>query len=77
MTNDLLRKETQAEEIARLEAHLQGRLGHRVRRLRLLPRGRGVVLHGYAPSYHAKLLAQDVFQKESQLPLMANDIEVR
>jgi osmotically-inducible protein OsmY len=36
----------------------------------------GIVLRGQASTYHAKQLAQHWAMKESQIPILANQIEV-
>jgi hypothetical protein len=48
----------------------------RVSGLRLLLRDNGVVLQGRAASYYAKQLAQEAVMKATNLPLLANEIEV-
>jgi hypothetical protein len=63
-------------ELDQLEAHLQSRLNGRVRGLRLLVRGRGLILQGHAPTYYAKQLAQHALLEASSLPILANEIEV-
>jgi hypothetical protein len=60
-----------------LESLLQRRLGNRVRDLRIVMRGNGIILKGCAPTYHAKQLAQHAAMELANLPLLANDIEVR
>jgi hypothetical protein len=61
----------------RLEALLQRRLGGRVRDLRVVVRPTGLVLKGWALTYHAKQLAQHAAMELASLPILANDIEVR
>jgi hypothetical protein len=60
-----------------LELVLHSRLGSRIRDLRVLLRPNGIVLQGYAATYHAKQLAQHAVMEATRLPLLANDIEVR
>jgi hypothetical protein len=60
-----------------LELVLHSRLGSRIRNLRVLLRPNGIVLQGYACTYHAKQLAQHAVMEATRLPLLANDIEVR
>ncbi len=60
-----------------LENRLQASLRGRVRNLRLLIQGSGIVVRGFARTYHAKQLAQHVIMRETTLPILANDIEVR
>jgi len=59
-----------------LENRLQGKLSGRIRDLRLLRRDCGIVLRGFARTYHAKQLAQHAVMTETQLPILANEIEV-
>jgi CheY-like chemotaxis protein len=51
-------------------------LGRRVVGLRVEVRDGGLVLHGRAASYHAKQLAQHAAMAVTDLPLIANKIEV-
>lgn len=60
-----------------LEALLQRRIGNRVRDLRVIRRDAGLVLVGWAPTYHAKQLAQHAAMELSSIPILANEIEVR
>ncbi len=64
-------------DIDQLEVHVQSRLNGRVRDLRLLVRGHGLVLRGRASTYYAKQLAQHGVMDASGLPILANEIEVR
>jgi len=64
-------------EIDQLEAHVQCHLGGRLRDFRLLVRGHGLVLQGRAGTYHAKQLAQHAVMEATELPILANEIEVR
>jgi len=60
-----------------VELLVQRRLGSRVRDLRVLVRQDGVILQGRAGTYHAKQLAQHAAMEVTNLPILANDIEVR
>ncbi len=64
------------EETDRLAASVQFQLAGRVSDLRLLLTDKGLVLQGHAHSYYAKQLAQQAVMKATELPLLANDIEV-
>jgi hypothetical protein len=64
------------ERLARLEEHIQSRLTGRVHDLRLVIRDGGLVLRGYAHTYHAKQLAQHAVMGATKLPIQANEIEV-
>jgi hypothetical protein len=59
-----------------LESMLLRRLGSRVRGLRILLRGNGVILQGRTATYHAKQMAQHIMMELLPLPILANDIEV-
>ena len=63
-------------EVEHLEARVQSRLTGRVRDLRLLWRGGGLVLQGHAPTWYAKQLAQHEVLEATALPLLANEIQV-
>jgi hypothetical protein len=63
-------------ELDRLEAHLQGRLTGRVRQVRLVLRGVGLILQGNAPTYYGKQLAQHAVMEATAMPILANEIEV-
>ena len=64
-------------EIDQLEAQVQSRLNGRIRDLRLLVRGHGLVLQGRAVTYYAKQLAQHAVMDATDFPILANEIEVR
>lgn len=68
--------ERRPEEM-RLEAYLAGRLGHRVRGLRVVQHPQGLVLQGRTATYHVKQLAQHAAMEMTELPILANDIEVQ
>ena len=59
-----------------LELLVQRRLGSRVRDLRVQIRQDGIILQGRAGTYHAKQLAQHAAMELTNLPILANDIEV-
>ena len=60
-----------------LEAQLRRRLGSRVRDLRVVVGGEGVVLEGRALTFHAKQLAQHAAMQLADLPVLTNNIQVR
>ena len=64
-----------AEE-TRLEMHLLARLGSRVRRLRVVCQDNGIILQGRTRTYYAKQLAQHTVMEMTDLPILANEIEV-
>jgi hypothetical protein len=63
-------------DLDQLENRLQARLSGRVRHLRVFLRDCGIVLRGVARTYHAKQLAQHAVMTETELPILANEIEV-
>jgi hypothetical protein len=72
----MVQLDSSATELDNLEAHVQGRLGGRVRFLQVLLRGQGIVLKGRAHSYYVKQLAQHAVMQTSDYPILANEIEV-
>jgi osmotically-inducible protein OsmY len=62
--------------IDRLEAHVQCRLGGRVREFRVDLHDGGLVLRGRVHTYHAKQLAQQAVMEATPVPIVANEIEV-
>lgn len=65
-----------AENIADLESRIRLRLGSRLRGFRLHVQKGGLILHGYSRTYYAKQLAQHAVMAGSELPILANEIEV-
>jgi hypothetical protein len=47
-----------------------------VRDLQVLGRDNGLVLKGHSRTYYAKQLAQHAVMEATQLPILANEIEV-
>jgi hypothetical protein len=66
----------QRAELDRIEARLQETLFGRARNLRVLRRGIGIVLRGQAYSFYGKQLAQHVVMRATDLPIVANEIQV-
>jgi hypothetical protein len=64
-------------EEMRLESQVAGRLGRRVRDFRVVHHPHGLVLQGRTATYHVKQLAQHAAMELSDLPILANDIEVQ
>jgi hypothetical protein len=60
-----------------LETLVQRRLGTRIRGLRVIVHEDGIMLQGVVSTYHAKQLAQHAAMDLTDLPILANDIEVR
>ena len=65
------------ERETRLETHIQARLGSHARHIRVMYRNSGVVLQGRTRTYYAKQLAQHLVMEITNLPILANEIEVR
>ena len=65
-----------SESEAHLETHLQSRLGSRVRDLRVVSQNDGVILQGSTSTYYVKQLAQHLIMQITNLPILANEIEV-
>lgn len=68
--------ERSASQEDRLSSLMQRRLGNRVRNLEVLVLDGGLILRGRVATYHAKQLAQHAAMDLSELPILANDIEV-
>jgi hypothetical protein len=62
------------EEVEQLADYVRSQLSGRIDGLRLLTRGRGLVLRGRAHSYYAKQLAQELIRKVMGFPPLANEI---
>jgi len=63
-------------DLDQLENRVQARLSGRIHNFRILYHDDGIILRGLARTYHAKQLAQHAVMSETQLPILANDIEV-
>src|SRR5437879_4085674 len=74
--NAEIAKSTLPDEVAALESRLQHQLSGRIRDLHLLLRGHALVLRGYSRTYYAKQLAQHALMSVTNLPIVANEIEV-
>lgn len=61
----------------RLERAMENRLSGRLRDFHVTRRENGLILKGRAATYHAKQLAQHVVMEMADVPILANDIEVR
>lgn len=59
-----------------LETRLQGKLRGRIQEFKVLRQECGIVLRGFARTYHAKQLAQHAVMTETDVPILANEIEV-
>jgi hypothetical protein len=67
---------TPASIVAQIEARIRGRLGGQVSDLRVVMRGDGMALQGHSRTHHAKQLAQHVAMEATELPILANEIQV-
>jgi len=59
-----------------LQAHLQSRLLGKVRGFYLIINDQGLILRGQARTYYAKQMAQHAVMEASDVPIIANEIEV-
>jgi hypothetical protein len=66
-----------APEIEQLEARVRSRLSGRVRDFQVLGQDNGLVLKGHTRTYYAKQLAQHAVMDSTEIPILANEIEVR
>ena len=74
--NDDIPPATQAEQLEQLVfRHLLGQC--HIRNLRVLIQDERVVLRGQTDTYYAKQLAQHAVLDVTDLPILANEIEVR
>jgi hypothetical protein len=60
-----------------LSNQLEQQLQIRFRGLRVEVHDEGLVLHGRVPTYYSKQLAQHLIMAMTDLPIVANKIEVR
>jgi hypothetical protein len=67
---------TMSDRAIELEAHIQCKLGGRVRDFRVVIADKGLVLQGRARTYYAKQLAQHAVLQATPCPILANEIEV-
>lgn len=67
---------TTKNNVPNIESHVQSRLGGRVRYFRIEQRDGGLILKGLAHTFHAKQLAQHAVMESTDLPILANEIEV-
>jgi hypothetical protein len=59
-----------------LEAQIQDQVGGRLREFQVVIADGGLVLRGRTSTYYAKQLAQHAVMQATQLPIVANEIEV-
>jgi hypothetical protein len=64
------------EDAAQLETLVQNRLSGRILELRVLLHGPGLILRGRTRTFYAKQLVQHVVMEVTNLPILANQIEV-
>jgi hypothetical protein len=64
------------DRVTELETVVQSRLAGQVRHFHVVVQNQGLVLRGIARSYYAKQLAQHAIMAATDLPIVANDIEV-
>ena len=75
MTTETVKK-TRADEVAELERRLHNHLGARIRDLQVILGEGGLVLRGFTRTYYMKQQAQHAVKNLSDLPILANEIEV-
>ena len=63
-------------QIDELENHMQSQLTGRVRGFHLELHSEGLILYGQARTYYAKQVAQHEVMAATDLPILANQIEV-
>ena len=68
---------TEMSEPTQIEARIRSRLSGRIRGLQVLRENNGLILRGRTPTYYAKQLAQHALMAATDLPILANEIEVR
>jgi hypothetical protein len=78
MYNDLTQTPNLATqtELDELELQLQVQFSGRVADFHMLPLGGGIVLRGFTRTYYLKQLAQQAVMNLTDLPILANEIEV-
>ncbi|HZZ80523.1 MAG TPA: hypothetical protein VFE62_18615 [Gemmataceae bacterium] len=59
-----------------LRCQVQAQLTGRIKRLQIFQQKNGIVLQGYARTYYAKQLAQHAVMRATDVPIVANEIEV-
>lgn len=65
-----------SETIEKVEAEIRRRLGGRANDLRVVARGEGLALQGRSPTHYVRQLAQQVAMELTELPILANEIQV-
>jgi hypothetical protein len=75
-TETLICAPTLAAAMEQLETRVQSRLNGRVRDFQLVVCGSGLILTGHARTYYAKQLAQHAVMAATELPILANEIQV-
>jgi hypothetical protein len=63
-------------ELGQLEAHVQSRLSGRIRDIKLEVQEGGLVIRGHTSTYYVKQMAQHAVMEATDLPIVANEIEV-
>jgi hypothetical protein len=67
---------TTTDGTAELEALVQCRVSGQVYDFRLVVARKGLILRGHAHTYYAKQLAQHAVMQATEVPILANEIEV-
>jgi hypothetical protein len=64
------------DEVAQVEADIQGRLRHYIRDFRMIVQDGGLVLYGQSRTYYGKQLVQHSVMQRSRVAIRANNINV-
>lgn len=64
------------EQLARLEEHVRCRFVGRLRDFQIEVRSDGLILRGHVHTYYTKQVVQHAVLEMSELPILANEIEV-
>lgn len=67
---------TSPDGITELETRVECLLDGHIHNFQLVVGDKGVIMRGQARTYHAKQFAQDVVLEATDLPILANDVEV-
>jgi hypothetical protein len=67
---------TTADGITEMESRVECYLDGNIHNFQVVIEKKGVILRGRARTYHAKQFAQDIVLEATELPILANEIEV-
>ena len=69
-------EQTRADDVADLERRLHNHLGARIRDLHVILRDDALILRGFTHTYCMKQQAQHALMNLTDVPILANEIEV-